>query len=61
VGTNPAGAGNTTIAVRLAAHISPTAVAAAIVLALAGALAAGSIGAWRASRLQPTTAFAEVP
>jgi putative ABC transport system permease protein len=51
----------TTIAVPLAAHVSPTAVAAAIVLALAGALIAGSIGAWRAARLQPARAFAEVP
>jgi putative ABC transport system permease protein len=55
------GASNTaTIAVRLAAHVSPTGVAAAIVLALAGALIAGSIGAWRASRIQPASAFAEV-
>ncbi|MCW2931012.1 MAG: hypothetical protein JWM19_1974 [Actinomycetia bacterium] len=50
----------TTIAVRLAAHVSLTAVAAATVLALAGALIAGSIGAWRASRLQPASAFAQV-
>lgn len=49
-----------TIAVRLAAHVSLTAVAAATVLALAGALIAGSIGAWRATRLQPASAFAEV-
>jgi putative ABC transport system permease protein len=55
------GASNTTTAVvRLAAHISLTAVAAAIVLALAGALIAGSTGAWRATRLQPAIAFAEV-
>jgi putative ABC transport system permease protein len=50
----------TTIAVPLAAHVSPVAVAVAIVLALAGALIAGSIGAWRATRLQPASAFAEV-
>jgi putative ABC transport system permease protein len=50
----------TTIAVRLAAHVSLTAVAAATVLALAGALIAGSIGAWRVTRLQPASAFAEV-
>jgi putative ABC transport system permease protein len=50
----------TTIAVRLAAHVSPTAVAAATVLALAGALIAGSIGAWTATRLQPASAFAQV-
>jgi putative ABC transport system permease protein len=53
------GTGNSaTIAVPLAAHVSPAAVAAAIVLALAGALIAGSIGAWRATRLQPASAFA---
>jgi ABC-type lipoprotein release transport system permease subunit len=46
--------------VRLTAHVSLTAVAAAIVLALAGALIAGSIGAWRATRLQPADAFAQV-
>jgi ABC-type lipoprotein release transport system permease subunit len=41
-------------------HVSLTAVAAATVLALAGALIAGSIGSWRATRLQPASAFAEV-
>jgi putative ABC transport system permease protein len=54
------GASNTTIAVRLGAHVSLTAVAAAAVLALAGALIAGSISARRATRLQPASAFAEV-
>jgi len=49
----------TTIAVPLAAHVSPAAVAAAVVLALAGALIAGSVGAWRATRLQPASAFAD--
>ena len=29
--------------------------------AIAGALIAGSIGAWRATRLQPASAFAEAP
>jgi putative ABC transport system permease protein len=52
-------AGNTTIAVHLAKHASPTAVAAAVALALAGALLAGSIGAWRATRLQPASAFTQ--
>jgi putative ABC transport system permease protein len=62
--TVPEGSGassTTTIAVRLAAHVSLTAVAPATALALAGALIAGSIGAWRATRLQPASAFAEVP
>jgi putative ABC transport system permease protein len=54
------GAGNTTVAVRLAAHVSPAAVAVAIALALAGALIAGSIGARKATRLQPADAFAQV-
>jgi putative ABC transport system permease protein len=55
------GSGHNTIAGRLAAQVSPTAVSAAIVLALAGALIAGSIGAWRVTRLRPASAFAEVP
>lgn len=55
------GSGNsTTIGVPVTVHVSPAAVAAAIVLALAGAVIAGSIGAWRATRLQPASAFAEV-
>jgi putative ABC transport system permease protein len=53
-------AGTTTSAVPLTAHVSPAAVAAAIVLALGGALIAGSVGAWRATRLQPASALAEV-
>ena len=55
------GSGNTTpITVPLAAHVSPTAVAMAVILALAGALIAGSIGAWRATRLEPASALAGV-
>jgi putative ABC transport system permease protein len=52
--------GTNTIAVHLAAHISPTAVAAAILLAIAGALIAGAVGARRATQLQPADAFARV-
>ena len=54
------GASDTTFAVRLAAHVSLTAIAAAALLALAGALIAGSIGARRATRLPPAGAFAEI-
>jgi putative ABC transport system permease protein len=54
------GASTTIIAVSFAVHVSLTAVAAATVLALAGALIAGSIGSWKATRLQPASAFAEV-
>jgi putative ABC transport system permease protein len=57
----PGGSGGTsTIAVHLAAHINPAAVAAAILLAIAGALIAGAAGARRATRLQPADAFAQV-
>jgi putative ABC transport system permease protein len=52
--------GTSTIAVHLATHISPTAVAAAILLAIAGALIAGAAGARRATQLQPADAFAQV-
>jgi putative ABC transport system permease protein len=53
-------AGNATVAVHLATHASPTAIAVAVALALSGALLAGSIGAWRATRLQPASAFTQV-
>lgn len=49
----------TTVAVHLAAHVSPTAVLAAIGLAIAGALIAGATGARRATKLQPADAFAQ--
>jgi putative ABC transport system permease protein len=51
--------GTSTIAVHLAAHISPTAIAAAILLAIAGALIAGAAAARRAAQLQPADAFAQ--
>jgi putative ABC transport system permease protein len=54
------GTANGTTAVRLTTHVSPTSVAAAIGLALAGALIAGSIGAWIATRLRPADAFTQV-
>jgi putative ABC transport system permease protein len=49
-----------TVAVRLAARVSPTAVLAAVLLAIAGALIAGAVGARRATRLRPADAFAHV-
>lgn len=55
------GSGNTTtITVPLAAHVSPAAAAMAVMLALAGALIAGSVGAWRETRLKPASAIAGV-
>jgi putative ABC transport system permease protein len=48
---------HTTVAVHLAADVGGPVVAIAIVLAIAGGLIAGSIGAWRAARLRPTDAF----
>jgi putative ABC transport system permease protein len=50
----------TTVAVRLTAHASPTVVATAVLLAIGGSLLAGSLGAWRAARLQPAAAFAQI-
>jgi putative ABC transport system permease protein len=52
--------GTTTVAVHLAAHVSPTAVLAAILLAIAGAVIAGATGARRATQLQPADAFAQI-
>jgi putative ABC transport system permease protein len=50
----------TTVAVYLTAHISSTAVIAAILLASTGALVAGAAGARRATKLQPADAFAQI-
>jgi putative ABC transport system permease protein len=49
-----------TIAIRLAAHVSPAVIAAAALLAVGGAVLAGALGAWRAARLQPADAFAQI-
>jgi putative ABC transport system permease protein len=46
--------------VHLTAPVSPAAILLAVLLALAGALAAGSLGAWRAARLRPAHAFARI-
>jgi len=59
--TEQNGSGQTsTIAVHLAAHPSPAAIAAAILLAITGALIAGAAGARRAIQLRPADAFAQV-
>ena len=55
------GSGNTnTVAVHLAAHVSVGVIVLAVVLAIAGALIAGSFGAWRAARLRPADAMAQM-
>lgn len=47
------------VAVHLAAHLSVTALILAVAVSLGGALIAGSLGAWRAARLQPADAFTQ--
>lgn len=49
-----------TVAVHLAGPVTAAAIALAIGLALTGALIAGLLGSWRASRLQPAAALANV-
>jgi len=49
-----------TVAVHMSAPVTLTAIALAVLLALAGALIAGSFGGWRASRLRPAEALAQV-
>ena len=49
-----------TVAVRLAAHVNPAVIAVAALLAISGAVLAGALGAWRAARLQPADAFAQI-
>jgi putative ABC transport system permease protein len=59
--THTAAAGfNQTIAVHMTAPVTVTAVMLAVVLALAGALIAGSLGSWRAARLRPAAALSRV-
>jgi putative ABC transport system permease protein len=48
------------VPVHLTAPVSAAAILLAVLLALAGALAAGSLGAWRAARLRPAHAFARI-
>ncbi len=49
-----------TVAVHLTAPVTVGAIVAAVVLAIAGGLIAGSFGGWRAARLRPAAALAKV-
>ena len=49
-----------TVLVPMTAPVSLAAIAAAVVLALAGGLIAGSFGSWRIARLRPAAALARV-
>ncbi|MFH9043060.1 ABC transporter permease [Streptomyces sp. NPDC017966] len=49
-----------TLDIALTAPVSPTTVALAVGLAVAGGLVAGAFGGWRASRLRPADAFRRV-
>jgi putative ABC transport system permease protein len=53
-------AGHTTIAVPMSASVTVTAIALAVLLAIAGGLLAGSFGGWRAARLRPAAALTRV-
>jgi predicted lysophospholipase L1 biosynthesis ABC-type transport system permease subunit len=50
-----------TVSVHLTAPVTLDALLAAVLLALAGGLIAGSFGGWRAVRLRPAAALARVP
>ncbi|HEX3490269.1 MAG TPA: ABC transporter permease [Streptosporangiaceae bacterium] len=49
-----------TVTVHLSAPVTVDAIAAAVVLAIAGGLIAGAFGGWRAARLRPAAALARV-
>jgi putative ABC transport system permease protein len=49
-----------TVAVHLSAPVTVGAIVAAVLLAIAGGLIAGSFGGWRAARLRPAAALAKV-
>jgi len=49
-----------TVAVHLTAPVTITVIVLAVALALAGGLVAGSLGSWRAARLQPAAALSRV-
>jgi putative ABC transport system permease protein len=62
-GPGPVSSGPTsthTVAVPLIAHVSPAVIVAAVLLAVAGGLLAGSFGSWRIGRLRPAVALATV-
>jgi putative ABC transport system permease protein len=60
----PAGVSNPTVShtvsVPMLASVSASAIVAAVLLALAGGLAAGTFGSWRLSRLRPSDALSKV-
>jgi ABC-type lipoprotein release transport system permease subunit len=56
----PAASAAHTVSVHLTAPVTLSAVALAVVLAIAGGLIAGSLGGWRAVRLRPAAALARV-
>jgi ABC-type antimicrobial peptide transport system permease subunit len=49
-----------TVSVHLSAPVTAGAIAAAVLLAIAGGLIAGGFGGWRAARLRPAAALARV-
>ena len=49
-----------TVAVHLAAQVSPSIIGLAVALALGGGLVTGCLGGWRATRLRPAAAIARV-
>jgi ABC-type antimicrobial peptide transport system permease subunit len=53
-------ASHATIAVPMSASVTVTAIALAVLLAIAGGLLAGSFGGWRAARLRPAAALTRV-
>jgi putative ABC transport system permease protein len=57
VPTTPAG---DPVAVQLHAPVAPSVIVVAVALAIAGGLAAGAFGGWRAARLHPATALSRV-
>jgi ABC-type lipoprotein release transport system permease subunit len=57
---HPAASAAHTVSVHLTAPVTLGAVGLAVVLAIAGALIAGSLGGWRAVRLRPAAALARV-
>src|ERR1019366_4727116 len=59
-GVRHATAATHTVAVNLTAPVTIGVVVAAVLLALAGGLIAGSFGGWRAARLRPAAALARV-
>jgi putative ABC transport system permease protein len=54
------GAATHTVTVPLIAHVGSGAIIAAVLLAIAGALLAGTLGSWRIGRLRPAVALATV-